>query len=100
MSGRWANRKSRSPEQIGALLPLCMLMTRTRMAERSSDRSIGVVLRRHRDETFTAMTERAGLQCRLRLRLTGGFRRWQKGKNPHTRYVFDVIGEDVLPPEE
>jgi hypothetical protein len=67
---------------------------------RGRERAIGVVLNRHRDETFEVITEKAGQRLQLRLRLRGGCRRWQRGKNPHTRYVFDVIDQKVLPLDE
>ena len=34
------------------------------------------------------------------VRLEGGFRRWSKGKNPHTRYAFTVLEEKAIPIEE
>jgi hypothetical protein len=55
------------------------------------------VLSRHRDETFEVTTEEAGQRLRFRPRLRGGLRRWQRGKNAHTRYVFEVINQEVLP---
>jgi len=63
-----------------------------RDTEKGRERCIGVVLRRHLEETFDAKTETK----RLRLRLEGGNRRWTKGKNPHVRYVFGVLNEQDL----
>ena len=54
---------------------------------------MGVVLSRHREETFEAKTATK----RLRVRLGGGLRRWVKGSNPHSRYVFTMIDEESLP---
>lgn len=53
------------------------------------ERNIGVILKRHLQVTFDAQTDRKV----YRLRLEGGFRRWTPGKNPHTRYRFDVLSE-------
>jgi hypothetical protein len=64
------------------------------------ERAIGVVLSRHRDETFVVETEEAGRPIRLRLQLKGGFRRWERGTSPSKRYSFDVLGREVLPLDE
>jgi len=58
------------------------------------------VLSRHLEETFEVEIEKHGERLRLHLRLQGGFRRWQTGKNPHTRYVFNVVEQEVLPLDE
>jgi hypothetical protein len=60
------------------------------------ERSIGVVLSRYREETFEARTPTK----QVIVRLEGGFRRWEKGKNPHTRYAFTVLEEKEIPIEE
>jgi hypothetical protein len=60
-----------------------------RDTDKGRERAIGVVLKRHLDETFTAQIETKT----LRLRLEGGLKRWVKGKNPHVRYVFTVLEE-------
>jgi hypothetical protein len=52
-------------------------------------RNIGVILKRHIQVTFDAQTDGKV----YRLRLEGGFRRWTPGKNPHTRYRFEVLSE-------
>jgi hypothetical protein len=62
---------------------------------RGRERAIGVVLKNHLEETFEAKTETTS----LRVRLEGGFRRWTKGKNPHTRYVFTVLEQQEVPVE-
>lgn len=65
-------------------------------AERDTDkgreRAIGRILKRHLEETFEADTE----DSRLLLKLDGGFRRWIKGENPHTRYVFRVLSRGTM----
>lgn len=53
------------------------------------ERNIGVILKRHIQVTFNAQTDTTD----YRLRLEGGFRRWTPGKNPHTRYRFEVLSE-------
>lgn len=67
-----------------------------RDTEKGRERGIGVVLKRHMDETFEIRTETK----LLRLRLIGGNRRWTKGKNPHVRYKFEKIHEEQLPEDE
>jgi hypothetical protein len=58
-----------------------------RETERGRERAIGVVLSRYLEETFDVQTETEA----LRLRLSGGSRRWTPGKNPHVRYIFNVL---------
>jgi hypothetical protein len=60
------------------------------------ERCVGVVLKRHVHETFTAFTETK----RLRLRLEGGLRRWKKGKNAHVRYCFEVLETTDRPTDD
>jgi hypothetical protein len=60
------------------------------------ERAVGVLLSRHRDETFEITTDRGT----HRLRLEGGNRRWEPGKNPHVRYVFWLEDQRPLPVEE
>ncbi|GAB4138405.1 MAG: hypothetical protein Tsb009_06610 [Planctomycetaceae bacterium] len=60
-----------------------------RDTEKGRERAIGVILKRHLDVTLEAATD----QMSYRLQLEGGFRRWERGKNPHTRYVFTVLEE-------
>lgn len=62
-------------------------MSETR--RRGRERNIGVILKRHNQVTFDAQTDTKV----YRLRLEGGFRRWTPGKNPHTRYRFEVLSE-------
>jgi len=64
-------------------------------------RGIGIILKRHLNETFVAEREdEGGERSRLKMRLQGGYRRWEKGKNGQTRYEFDVLEkEEVLPVE-
>ncbi|PQO27633.1 hypothetical protein C5Y96_19085 [Blastopirellula marina] len=66
-----------------------------RDTDRGRERAIGVLLKRHLDVTFEIETE----QKLYHLQVEGGFRRWQRGKNPHTRYVFTVLDEAEKPVE-
>jgi hypothetical protein len=60
------------------------------------ERGIGVVFCRHLDEVFESRTPTQ----EIRVRLEGGFRRWTKGQNPSTRYVFRVLEEKAIPIED
>jgi hypothetical protein len=53
-------------------------------------------MKKHLDVAFEASSE----TTKFRLRLEGGFRRWIKGKNPQTRYVFTVLHEEDRPVDE
>ena len=64
-------------------------------AKSRGTRGIGVVLKKHIDETFETTRTTAKGTLRIRVRLEGGYRRWQKSK-PHTRYVFTVLKEEPL----
>ncbi len=63
-----------------------------RDTEKGRERAIGVLLRPLIGETFEVETETR----RLRLRLEGGLRRWEPGRNPHVRYRFEIIEEQEL----
>jgi hypothetical protein len=67
-----------------------------RESRHGRERGIGVVLSKHRDDIFEARTSTQAIQVRLE----GGFRRWNKGKNPCTGYVFRVLEEKAIPIEE
>ena len=67
-----------------------------RDTDKGRERAIGVVLKRHLDETFTIQTDTRI----LRLRLEGGNKRWTSGKNPHVRYVFRLLEEKELPVDD
>lgn len=67
-----------------------------RYSEAGRERAIGVVMKKHLDVTFEAESKTK----RYRLRLEGGFRRWDRGKNPHTCYVFTVLHEELIPADE
>jgi hypothetical protein len=54
---------------------------------------IGVVLTAHRDETFHSETEDEHLVLRLRK----ARRRFEEGKEPSTRYRFDVLDREMIP---
>jgi hypothetical protein len=60
-----------------------------RDTEPGRERAIGVILSKHLEETLEATTE----TTQLRVRLEGGHRRWVRGENPHSRYVFRVVEE-------
>jgi hypothetical protein len=62
---------------------------------RGRERAIGVVLSKHRNETFEACSE----ATRYRLKLDGGNRRWES-QSPHKRYVFNVLEEHPIPLDE
>jgi hypothetical protein len=64
-----------------------------RDTEKGRQRGIGVVLKRHINETFEVKTE----TTLMRLRLIGGNRRWTAGKNAHVRYKFEKLHEERLP---
>jgi hypothetical protein len=65
------------------------LSVNERDTEKGRERAIGVLLSSYLGETFEVQTETKDLQ----LRLSGGCRRWDAGKNPHVRYAFEVLGE-------
>lgn len=73
-----------------------LFLTSARDTSSGRERDMGVVFSKYRDEVFEART----LTKELRVRLEGGFRRWSKGKNPCTRYVFTVLEEKEIPIEE
>lgn len=66
-----------------------------RDAVKGRERAMGLVLKKHIGETLEAATE----ACRYRMRLEGGYRRWDRGGRPHTRYVFTVLSETPVPAE-
>lgn len=57
------------------------------------ERAIGRILKNNPEVVFEAQTETK----LYRLKLEGGFRRWDTGKNPHTRYRFLVLDEADRP---
>jgi len=59
------------------------------------ERAIGRILKNNLEVVFEARTDTK----RYRLKLEGGFRRWESGKNPHTRYRFLVLDEADRPVE-
>jgi len=93
-------RKLRPREWAKKVVMLGLAKTLLPASERDTpkgrERSVGVVLKRHVHETFTAYTETK----RLRLRLEGGLRRWKTGRNPHVRYVFEVLEVTEHPTDE
>jgi hypothetical protein len=73
-----------------------LLPANERDTPKGRERSVGVVLKRHLHETFTAYTETK----RMRLQLGGGLNRWKKGKNAHVRYFFEVLETSDRPTDE
>jgi hypothetical protein len=73
-----------------------LLPPNERDTEKSRTRATGVLLSKHLDEEFRVRTDTK----LYRLRLEGGCKRWTRGKNPHVRYVFTVLGQENLPVEE
>ena len=63
---------------------------------RGRERAIGVVLSKHLEDTFEALSE----TTRYRLKLEGGYRRWERGEKPQKRYVFTVLKEQPIPLEK
>jgi len=70
-----------------------LLPPNERDTEKSRARATGVLFRKSLDTTFLGRTD----TTLYHLRLEGGNRRWSKGKNPHVRYVFTVLHEELLP---
>ncbi len=64
-----------------------LFLATERDTEKGRERAIGVTLSRYLEETFDVPTETQD----LRLRLSGGSRRWTHGRNPHVRYVFSPL---------
>jgi hypothetical protein len=73
-----------------------LLPTNERETEAGRVRAIGKVLTRHLGVEFVAATDTTS----YRLRLEGGFRRWNTGKNPFTQYVFTVLEKKPRAVEE
>lgn len=76
---------------VKTLLPI-----NERDTPKARTRATGVLLRKHLDEEFRGRTDTKLYHFRLR----GGCRRWIPGKNPHVRYVFDVLGTEDLAAED
>jgi len=70
-----------------------LLPPNERDTEKARTRATGVILRKHLDVTLLGHTDTKLYQFRLE----GGCCRWTKGKNPHVRYGFTVVGEESLP---
>lgn len=68
-----------------------LFTTGERETEKGRERAIGVVLSRYLEETFDVQTETGA----LRLRLSGGYRRWTRDQNGHVRYIFELLGEET-----
>jgi hypothetical protein len=76
-------------------LAKALISANERDTVKGRERAIGLLLKNHIDETFEAGTEAQ----RFLVRLEGGYRRWDQGKKPHTRYVFTVLTETPVPIE-
>ena len=73
-----------------------LLPPNERDTEKARTRATGVLLSKHLGEEFRGRTDTKLYHfC-----LEGGCRRWIKGKNPHVRYVFTVLGQEDLPVED
>ena len=70
-----------------------LIAANERDTEKGRERALGLLLSRHLGETLEARTETQ----RLLLRLEGGYRRWHKGKPPHTRYAFTIVSKTPRP---
>ena len=73
-----------------------LLPANERDTEAGRERAIGKVFTRHLGVEFLASTDTTN----YRLRLDGGFRRWTKGKNAFTQYVFTLLEEKPRAEEE
>jgi hypothetical protein len=73
-----------------------LLPPNERDTEKARTRATGVLLGKHLDVTFRGRTDTTLYHLRLR----GGVRRWIPGKNPHARYVFDVLDTKDLPVDD
>lgn len=71
-------------------------MSNERDTPKGRERAIGCILKNNLEVVFEARTDTK----RYRLKLEGGFRRWESGKNPHTRYRFLVLDEADRPVDE
>lgn len=74
-------------------LARALISVNERDTEKGRERALGLVLSRHLGETLQARTE----SQQLLVRLEGGYRRWHKGKPPHTRYVFTIVSDTPRP---
>ena len=70
-----------------------LLPVNERDTEKSRTRATGVLLSKHLDTTFIGRTDTTLYQ----LRLEGGNRRWNRGKNPYVCYVFTVTHQEPVP---
>jgi hypothetical protein len=76
---------------VKTLLPL-----NERDTVKARTRATGVLLSKHLDEEFRGRTD----TTIYHFRLNGGCRRWIPKKNPHVRYVFEVLDAKDLPVED
>jgi hypothetical protein len=74
-------------------LAKALIPANERDTDRGRERAMGLILKKHLDETFEAVTEAQNLL----MRLEGGYRRWHRGGKPHTRYVFTVLTVTPVP---
>lgn len=70
-----------------------LFSTVERDSEKGRERAIGGLLKNNLDVVVETSTE----SKRYRLQIEGGFMRWERGKNAHTRYAFTVLHEEDIP---
>ncbi|MHB9081975.1 MAG: hypothetical protein ACYC3X_31305 [Pirellulaceae bacterium] len=70
-----------------------LLPPNERDTESSRTRATGKLLTQHLGSTIVGRTD----TMLYRFHLEGGIRRWDKGKNPHVKYVFTVLHEEPIP---
>jgi hypothetical protein len=79
---------------LGLLKALIQLNDRD--TDKGRERGIGVTLSAHVDETFSVGTE----DKRIVLQLKTARRRFETGGEPHTRYKFEVLKEELIPEDQ
>ncbi len=73
-----------------------LLPPNERDTEKSRVRATGVILSKYIGVAFLGRNE----TTLYHFRLEGGYKRWNKGKNPHVRYVFTVIKKEPIPTDD
>jgi hypothetical protein len=73
-----------------------LLPPNERDTKKSRARATGVILKKYVGVAFIGHTDKA----RFHFRLEGGYRRWIKGGNPDTRYVFTVLEKESIPTDD